>query len=242
MIRFSFEVPIPHLYDFLPYQDFIFTLQHLYAIPEYLEFLQAIQSDQDIWIDNSYNEKMEATSIKQLISAYDMLDPNSVKKVIAPDNPKWDVTRIQMEAEDLGHQIGMDKVLLVANSHEMMETLSQNLEIDDPSRFAIAYRQRMLLSISELKYFHGTHFLGLVDLNELIRIQPASCDTSMPIKLAIRGRTIKDWMLLGCPHIHTKDLGEAGLSFFNHKMSIEELELAYDNIIYLRNYIRGKVK
>ncbi len=235
-MKFSYEVPIPNLWDFLPYQDFIFTLQHLYKDEDYHEFALINQYSYDLWLDNSYNEQMVATTNFNLAETYSSL--NRVEKVIAPDDPKWNTAQMQESVEDLGNIIGFDKVLIVVNSVDMMHTIMHNIETDDPSRFAVSYWTRPNMTPQELKQFKGVHFLGLLNPQELVDYQPASCDTSMPIKLALIGQTIDDWMKNGCPHIHTKDLGEAGADFFNKKLTSEQLELSFKNILALERYVR----
>jgi hypothetical protein len=236
MIKFSYEVPTPNIWDFLPYQDFIFTLHHLYNNEDYLDFVKIAQYQYDVWLDNSYNEKMKATSVQDLASIYFSL--KDVSKVIAPDDPSWSTAQIQESAEDLGILIGMDKVLIVVNSPDMMHTIKSNIEISDPEKFAVSYWVRPKMTTAELKEFKGTHFLGLLNPQELIDYQPTSVDTSMPIKLALLDKTFNEWLKEGCPHIHTKDLGEAGADYFNTKLTEHQLELSFKNIEALEKYVK----
>jgi hypothetical protein len=179
---------------------------------------------------------MKATSVSELAHTYFSLV--DVTKVIAPDDPAWTTAQIQESAEDLGQIIGIDKVLIVVNHPSMMRTIMNNIEITDVGRFAVSYWTRPKMTPEELKEFKGAHFLGLLNPYELINFQPASVDTSMPIKLAFLGQTFDDWLKAECPHIHTKDLGPAGEDYFNTKLTDKQLELSFKNIEALEKFVR----
>mgnify|MGYP007112013540 CR=1 FL=1 len=67
---FSFEVPIAHLNDFEDLQDFHFSLSFVYDDPKYKAFMmrQASRGYKPVWLDNSYNEKLEAESSHKLVA------------------------------------------------------------------------------------------------------------------------------------------------------------------------------
>lgn len=233
MTKFSFETPIHHLNDFEDLQDFHFTLSMLFKHVEYWRFYlkQRAKGDKAVWLDNSWNEQGEADSIRTLVNIYQDLLPN---KVIAPDDPSWEANQILTEFEQLAHYIPRTQIVAVTNSIDIYRTMKPYTKT-----FAIAYRVRPLLPKTALRRIMPAHFLGLNSIAELLDYKPFTCDTSMPIKLAIMGKTIDDWVAEDCPHIHTSDMGLQGEDFFGACLSRKEIKLARTNIQRLKEVVNN---
>ena len=107
--------------------------------------------------------------------------------------------------------------------------------------FAVSYWVRDSFTPTDLCLVsqEGIHFLGLLSIPEILQYRPRTCDTSMPIKLALRNETIRDWAGKGYPHVHTKDLGFEGKDFFNATMTDKQLKLAKSNIEHLKEVINN---
>jgi hypothetical protein len=240
MTRFSFEVPLAHLNDFKEQQDFLFALSFLFENPHYVEFYVSWPGEK--WIDNSFNELRRPDAVKELAK---LVHSVGADKVIAPDSLDWGVGQTLQKAQALADEgIPKDKIVVVVQDPDWIGYLHSH----GFSHFAFPYAKRYC-SDSKLRQLKGIHFLGLVNLRELTLCQPPSCDTSIPIKLALRGQTLQDWKRQGCPHIHTSP------DFFNIKMSPEQITLAKQNITALkaftthddivnhpRHYTQGKIE
>jgi hypothetical protein len=226
---FSFEVPIKHLELFEDFQDFHFTLSMLYSESVYSTFYlwQKKLGLKTIWLDNSYNEKMKADSAHELIPTFKVLGAH---KVISPDDPSWPLERIKAAYLNMCVMIPSEQVIVVVNSPQMLQEMKQV----GASNFALSYWVRPKLTPEELYEMRECHFLGLLDPFEISRCNPRSCDTSMPIKLALQKKTIEEWIEEGCPHVNTKDLGKDGMDFFHRELTEEEIELSMRNIIDLK--------
>ena len=232
MIRFSFEAPIPNLQDFKDEQDFFFTLSFLYDDTAYSDFHH--QQEAEVWLDNSYNEKLIADEYDRLVHLSKTLHP---RYIICPDDPKWPKERIldsynRMRDGILPMVANADAVLMpVVNSIDMYHFLQQHVPLQ---QFATSYWNRPFDGLNSLP---AHHFLGLLNPMELRDNKPLSGDTGMPIKLALRKQTFDQWMLDGCPHIYNHELGPAGMDFFHYSMSKAEIKLAKDNIEQLRRWV-----
>ena len=232
---FSFEVPINNLTDFSDLQDFHFALSTLYQYPRYKQFFvnERKQGLKTIWIDNSYNERMVADSALELSSIFHDV---GATRLISPDDPSWDTNRIKTEYLYTCSVTKQESVICVVNSPEMLRELQRV----GAMQFALSYWVRSKLSSIELYQMSRCHFLGLLSINEIRVYQPPSCDTSMPIKLALKDQTLREWVEEGCPHINTKDLGKEGKDFFLTEMSQEQVDLARQNIIRLKEVCNEK--
>jgi hypothetical protein len=235
MTRFSFEVPIAHLDDFEDLQDFIFSLSYLYADPYYRSWMarQRDKGERTIWLDNSYNELLKAQDMETLRDIIEWLNP---RKVISPAAPDWSVERLGGEFVRAKHYVGSTELIAVVNSREM----HQHLVNLGATHFAISYWNRPSMGHEMVRDLQPAHFLGLLSPNEIIALRPPTCDTSMPIKLAIQNQTIEQWVQEGCPHIYTHKMGTAGEDFFHLRMSDQMVELARKNIIHLKEMCNAK--
>lgn len=230
MTKFSFEVPLDHLNDFDDLQDFTFALSVLDSDVRYQRYLfdKMIGGLSPIWMDNSYNETQQADDPERLALLYMKY---KCTRVISPDSPKWSAKQIAEAFQKTANLIDLEDIIVVVSSIEMVDELHK-LPIR-PVHHAVSYWTRGQWSNYSLQQLKP-HFLGLLSVDELIRCKPPSCDTSMPIKLAIQRITLREWQDQGCPHIHTKDLGLHGSDFFNYKMSKQEIDLARENICKLK--------
>jgi hypothetical protein len=185
------------------------------------------------WLDNSYNEKMKAESIKQLRS---IADQTGVDKIICPDDPSWSTAEILLKYYEMNIFYPPENLIVVVNSEEMYKVALKN----GVKNCAVSYWTRPNpIYLSEHAWLHNLHFLGLLTIDELVLCEPPSCDTSMPIKLAIKGQTMEDWLAEGCPHINTKDLGLYGSDFFRSNLDPGTIKLARENILYLKDKVNN---
>lgn len=237
MTKFAFEVPIPHLNDFHRYQDFIFTLSILYEDPDYLSYLLKVKEEglKTIWLDNSFNETFEVETPEKL---YKLSLCSQASKVICPDHINWNADRLA-ESFRAMHKLGINKAQLlgVASDFESFKRLYN----EGCTTIGVSYWVRSSWTYEQLLQVKDKcqlHFLGLNDMIELRAVQPHSCDTSMPIKLALQGQSLRNWAEQGYPHINTKDLGLRGRAFFQADLSPLELQLSFDNIQLLRHHVK----
>jgi hypothetical protein len=232
-ILFSFEVPIANLQDFQDLQDFNFTLSMLYKHEKYEQHVRRERrlGLRTIWLDNSYNEQMVATNWEELLRLFQWIGAH---RLISPDAPAWTAQQIMSSYLHLNATLPSESIICVASSPQMFYKLRN----DGVSNFAVSYWVRPHLSREDLFAMRGCHFLGLLSVKELVLHRPYSCDTSMPIKLALIGQSLRQWNEEGCKHINTKDLGVEGQDFFLTEMSTKQIDLARQNIIDLKEAVR----
>jgi hypothetical protein len=224
MTQFSFEVPITHLSDFSDLQDFNFALSFLAHANASYRYWMTTQP-KELWLDNSYNELMRPDKAPLLANlALSM----GASYVVCPDDPSWPTSKIRQAYEEVCDLLGRGntKPVVVVNSPVMQEEMRKY----GANTFAAPYRIRMSKPLKWSSWASDCHFLGLVSIQEILTHNPPSCDTSMPIKLAILGKTIDDWSRDGYPHYHTCDMPD----FFYRKLSTKEIDLARKNIIRLK--------
>lgn len=234
--KFSFEVPYQHLMDFHEDQDFIFTLSMSFDDPRYTEYVTFVRDVglKPIWIDNSFNEKFIAEPAGKLVDLYNQF---RAVKIIAPDDITWGTEQILYSynqlLEMLPHKHEQSAICVVSSYQMYLEMYDFGIR-----QFAVSYWTRKKFSTSELREM-DVHFLGLLDMVELQHVRPRSCDTSMPIKIALLGWDLQQWCSHGYPHINTKEMGMEGSDFFNMSLTNEQLELAKRNIRDLRRALNG---
>lgn len=188
----------------------------------------------EIWLDNSFNEKMKADDMITLGVAYDAILPD---KVIAPDSPEMSAGDIVFNWRKVQSDFYLPpkRVIAVCSSEQMYLTLREQ----GATSLAVSYWTRDTIRVTENgMWMSDCHFLGLLNPEELITFRPKTCDTSMPIKLAMKGWDLNEWKRRGYPHIHTKDLGKWGGDYFNAQLDEPTLLLAKENIRRLREVIR----
>ena len=230
MTKFAFEVPHFNLEDFEDLQDFHYMLSLNWECLRYKRFYlrQAKLRKKPIWLDNSYNETGVADDVSSMQQI--ALQVNA-SEIIAPDDPTWkteQIAKAYLKTEKLWPKC---RTIVVVSSPEMKEAL----EDLGAQHFAISYHTRLPAykqgaTPHDFLWAKNCHFLGLCSVHELEVIRPTTCDTSMPIKIALRDQTLKGWEEEGCPHIHTKD----DLSFFDKRLMGVQLRLARANIKQLK--------
>lgn len=238
--KFSFEVPLDHLRDFHDDQDYIFTLSMLYSDPRYQEYIRFVRNEglKTIWLDNSFNELFEAETIHNL---WPIAQQCNASKIVVPDSIDWTTQQLVESFVDAAECVCSDGVERTSTLLAVATDYNTALELIKygAQQIAISYWVRNDWEYSQITALRqsGTpvHFLGLLDMPELIACKPQTCDTSMPIKLALQGKTLREWATEGYPHINTKDLGEAGQDFFDTKMTPVQIDLAKFNIEQLRS-------
>lgn len=235
MTLFSFEVPIVHLKDFSSYQDFHLCLSHLCRQSKpYLNFYKekVNESLKAVWLDNGYNENMKADSAYTLVKIAQMLHPHLI---ICPDSPKWPVSKIQAAFDrmvSLTSRAALQSILMVVVRDEKMMSYMQCHGV---TKFAVSGRART--NFSSLGWTKGLHYLGVNTITELKDYFPISVDTSLPIKLALKGMTIRKFHESGLPCVHyERATGQVQKKkeYFNLHLSDKILELAISNIMALK--------
>ena len=230
MTKFSFEVPIKHLRDFQDLQDYHFTLSILYKNLDYWRYIQQVADEglSTLWLDNSFNETFQADEVKSLVNLYTRFP---FTRVVCPDDFNWTKEQQSRAFLELIESMSESKVLLPVANMEMC----YYLELQGVQHFAVSYWVRgKNFTYEELNQIPNIHFLGLLTIDELTAIEPISCDTSMPVKIAMQGKTLDEWISEGCPHINTKDLGFQGSSFFDATLDDWTVDLARRNIKQLK--------
>ncbi len=219
----SFEAPIKHLQDFDDLQDIQFTLSMLFTNPEYYQHMTQ-HRNKPLWLDNSYNEKGKADDPDKLLQLANEIHPDIT---VSPDNPKWPESQLKETFNRMLTFLPRRNLMLVAPTYQHYK----KLKFLNPGIWGISYWNRgewlhtNLLSMCQKE---KTHFLGLLHPREIQLYRPYSCDTSMPIKLALQDMTIQDWVDQGCQHIYTKP------DFFDLEMSDTEIHTARANIKTLK--------
>lgn len=232
MKGFSFEVPIKHLDDFSDLQDYIFALSFLFKDKDYEDYISRQKEDGKIIVlDNSYNELKVPTKVVELVNLFNEINADYV---IAPDCDTWTIDNYTLIWNEITLYLPFEKIFMVARCprhFSFFEELGvKNIAI--PYEFRPAYTG--IPPAGEKYHFpedialRGAHFLGLNTAWEPLYSQAKSCDTSMPIKVALKGMTIEDWIYSGCKHIDTE------IDFFARKMKPIEVHLARENITFLK--------
>lgn len=229
MTKFSFEVPIKHLDYFHEHQDFLFALSSLFEDKRYSDYmLKHSKQGEYLVIDNSFNELKKPTSASLLI---DLFKYYKAEAFVCPDSDEWSTQRQLQEYENVLKLTSKDIIWPVAR---WPEEITYYKQVKAPI-IAIPYEYRYFL---QLKGLRGLHFLGLRSPDEVLNFQPLSVDTSMPIKLALQGMTLKQWMDQCCPHFHTHLMPD----FFSLTLSKEQLRLSVKNINDLKEMCSGNFK
>jgi len=230
MTRWSFEVPFKHLQDFDDLQDFHFTLIGNYDAPCYREYIRDVCRRRltQVWLDNGFNETGSPTDVSRLALITKMYP--DISMIVAPDAIDWTTQQICDSYQEAKGRFGKYMVMVVVSDWDMYQELSRM----GAEHFAVPYRTRLdRFSAKELYKMPSLHFLGLNHPDEVIEAQPASCDTSMPVKLGLKYIHLKDWIGAGCFHIHTEE------GFFEASMNPTQIRVARDNIKQLKEMCNG---
>jgi hypothetical protein len=224
--KFSWEVPLAHLKDFDGDQDYIFSISFLYEHSVYRDYILNRPSYKQLILDNSYNELGKSGDALSLST---MADDYGADYTICPDDESWSTQQwISSYTQSI---VWMDKNHLLAvpkNNNECVYAHVNNIA------FALPYRQRSKVKKEWL--YKAQHFLGLNNHWECYQFKPRTCDTSMPIKLAMKGKTIKDWITEGLTHPRTTP------DYFSQHMTTAQIDLAKQNIQTIRECTNGTKK
>jgi len=233
MTKFSFEVPHAHLEDFTDLQDFHFALSLHCKYKKYSNYFlrQATQGTSQVWLDNSFNETGLADEPTKLIKIGDKIGAH---KIIVPDNPTWSTNKVARIFKKSTKMIPASKAIVVVNSPEMLEEMQRQGALC----WALSYHVRLPHyqsggSWQDFEWAKDCHFLGLCSVEEIIKLNPPTCDTSMPIKLALQGIRLRTWHEQGSPRVH-RPPGMDKLSYYDTIMTKSEILLARENILTLK--------
>lgn len=238
LTQFSFEVPVAHLDDFQPYQDFVFGLCFLtYTHPKYSQYIHDVCDAGELYviIDNSFNETNIPIASQEMVRIFREFSPD---QVVAPDADWWNDDTIVSAYNDLLRDLPRNAVLSVFRNNQQLHKL-----IDAGSRnLTIPYEWRQGADLAKC---NELHYLGLGNLDEILAHRPYSLDTSIPIKMALRGETFQDWVASGGqyirhhPHEVTPTRLARVMNYFNTRMTDVQLELAVNNIKALKAVVNG---
>jgi hypothetical protein len=232
MTQFSFEVPIKHLHDFEEEQDFIFALSFLmYQSPTYEEYIRITckyGQDLKVVIDNSFNETNLPIASQEMARLFFKYEPAAV---ISPDADWWGPVEVANAYQELASYLwAPHRVMGVYRNAEQHDLLLKA----GCSQFAIPYEFRGGLPP------WPAHYLGLGDLAPVREDQPISLDTSIPIKMAIRGERFEDWDGLyrrTYPHETSAGRLQRIWDYFNCELTPQQLDLAIHNIRALKETV-----
>lgn len=217
-MNFSFEVPIEHLEYFADLQDFTFSLSFLFENNKYREYMKTLDSC-SLTIDNSFNELNRPDSVDRLIR---LAEEFPFATIVSPDNPDWGIMEQIEQAEILRDEIP-NNILTPINSVSWIGYYRSK----GFNNLTMGYGLRTL-NLLDLGLLKGMHFLGLNSIDELFYGKPRSCDTGLPVKLALEYLTIEDWVRKGCPHTQLVP------KFFDIKLKNIQLEIARENMEVLK--------
>jgi hypothetical protein len=223
MTRFAFTAPLAHLKDFEPYSDFVFGLSFLLDDPTYKKWV----IDHDwVLMDNSFNETQKPATVADVLhlSAY-------AECVIQPDADHWTPTDMLYAYEAVANEIGHERTMGIFRTQKER----QALENAGALNLAISYWWRRIIHWSPSTDFSKVHFLGLGSLGTWT---PASLDTTIPIKWAIRGEDMAGWD--GSYELPSQDALRSdnrlarAWKYFHTILTDKQLDLAVHNIAVLR--------
>jgi hypothetical protein len=239
-IQFSFEVPTAHLDDFNEYQDFHLVLSHLCLNNDYIDFYKS-ESElglKSIWLDNGFNENKKADEVHDMLWAYREI---KAVKLFSPDDLNWSFTQILNSYDSVVRHISNKCVIPVLKNRTYYDLFASKRTT---TIISVPFRKRpdgvdpewttgQLAALCEHEW---VHYLGLNSIQELNVVRPISCDTSMPIKLAIIGTSTYAWMEQGCYKVHRSTISG---DFFDYKLSDKQIEQAIININQLKEAVNG---
>lgn len=220
----SIEVPLKHLDEFHEDQDYIFTLSFLFKEKLYQDYV--LRNKKHHILDNSYNELGRPQSATEMI---EIMKQYNASMIVAPDSDDWSFGDMIQSYSAVAARVGINSTLGVARTLTEITALTR---LNAPY-IALPYEHRLCLPPQGVKTNAKLHFLGLNNIMEVFVYSPISIDTSMPVKIALLGMTVDEWVMNSCPHIHTKDLMQSD-DFFNMKMSKNQIKLSKTNINRLK--------
>lgn len=243
MTLFSFEVPLAHQQEFEEFQDYTFALNFLmYASTDYLEYVRAKckESGAYVIIDNSFNETNIPIAVQEMARIYEEFNPSLV---IAPDADWWSTQYLVGAWSELASYVGPQRAMGIFRTTPEKQLLDRR----GCSHYATSYWFRQNTTPDALT--PDTHFLGLGDLADVRKYLPRTLDTSIPIKMALRGESLLGWAAEGGKYTrhYTREAWgparfERAWKYFQTEMTPEQLELAKANIRDLRWLVNGSAE
>lgn len=220
--KWSFEVPINHLREFDDLQDYFFGLSFLLKDKDYEKYLGDKLDKGLVILDNSYNELQSPETPEEMAKLYYRYEHPNLQ-IVAPDSDKWSTEGLLHSHYNMGLLVDSSQVLYIYRN-----PLERNA-LQNYKNLAVSYEWRPFFP-KGYPYGKEDHFLGLISPEEILKYKPRTCDTGMPIKIAIEGLSIDEWVYYGCPHIHNRNFDE----YLNYRMSTKQIDLARTNIINLK--------
>lgn len=217
MTKFAFEVPIDHLEDFADLQDYLFALSFLMTDQRYVEHLRMVRGSKLLILDNSWNELQKSSTVDELSKLNNIVKADYI---VSPDGSSAEEVVNNFKSMKLGGFTERQLIIPIRSSKDFESVKGYATQI------AVPYRWRPFLP--ETFPWTKTHFLGLRDPLEIKMCRPLSCDTAIPIKLALVNLTIDNWITMSCPHEHTTP------AYFYKTMPLKQIQLARQNIVRLK--------
>lgn len=221
--RFCFTPPLQHIHDFAPYQDFTFALSFLLENERYRAWLDGLETNYVI-LDNSFNETQIPVTVEEVV---ELFRTTYCDVVVQPDADNWTSQQMIEAYVAVADQIGPEHVMGIFRNQLERDWLYQA-----GAHFtALSYWWRDNWAAGS--NFRGVHFLGLGDRRSLV-LGADTLDTTIPIKMAIRGERIEDWdghkPRQPENELRSADRLQRAWNYFNTVMTDEQLELAVHNI------------
>jgi hypothetical protein len=213
-MELALEIPLNHWDTFAPECDFHYALAQLVLENKnYAKIYRSIKTK--LFLDNGFNELRKDIGIDSLLKAYDLIEPTHVTALEAFD-PEENIKAVIKTKTEFA-QRGI-KTKLVGCWRGGKKDLDILLEVCDI--VALPYddfREKAL----RLKPSGLFHFFGFKNLDEIRRHPPRSLDTSVPIRAAMLGISLR-----------TRERRPKNLPLFNLQLKLtkEQIELALDNI------------
>jgi len=225
MTKFAFEVPLEHLWDFDPIQDFTFGLSFLLEEPTYEEYFGGkCEAGELVYLDNGWNETLIAATPNEMARLWYKYQPTAVA---SPDSDQWKSIEIFDAFIELTRLIPAKSILSIFRNLE-----EQAVFLGRQGPTATSYWWVDSIDTTKLG---KVHCLGLFDLDLVRRYQPPTLDTSQPIKMALRGERFEDWDGKRRQHPTRKVDSTVGTrlsrawDYFNLHLTDTQLELAIHN-------------
>lgn len=230
--KFAFEVPIPDLKFFEPYQDFHLTLPQLWKHDEYKHYMLH-KTKLPIWLDNGVNElgtpmrwsELANIALKirgDLRKAYGVAA--KLEMVVTPDHWEWDWVTLWDSYKPFRAYFYDKHLMLAINKPHHLKWAERMGVIN------LAIPKEVRPMTFPFAIFPEIHFFALLAPEELPYLRPKSVDTGMPIKLAKHGWTWEDWRKKGADHL------DFDPDFFDIPLGGSEKDLAVKNIKELKRY------
>jgi len=227
-MKFSFEVPISYLNYFHKYQDYLLVLSHLLPLPVYESYFLKKKKGMLSIIDNAFNELQVPNTPEEMSRLFYKYQPTLVT---SPDSDRWDTQQTVEAYIELKESVPNENILCLFKNLEEYYILRAKGCKHLGSSFWWRPHIKDFPSSRDIFYY------GFLNFEEYRKYKPFYCDTGMPIKLALKGYTIEEWVEQDCFHIHSKDFTE----YLHSVLDPKTLELAEKNILTFKEICNGKL-